>query len=54
MKVELSLNNLITMHDYDMSITEYDNLSSLLFYDKEAVKQLIDGLEMLLVENDEV
>ena len=54
MKVELSLNGLTTTHDYDMSVVEYEHLGSLLFYDKESVKQLIDGLKMLLIENDEV
>lgn len=52
MKVELSLDGLTTMHDYDMCIMEHDSYGSLIFYDIDTVKQIITGLQMLL-ESDE-
>ena len=53
MLVELSLNNYLTAtHNYDMCIMERDNYGSLIFYDKETIKQMIAGLKMLLEENE--
>ena len=53
MQVELSLNNYLTAtHNYDMCIMERDNSGSLIFYDKDTIKQIITGLQMLL-ESDE-
>lgn len=54
MKVELSIGDVAITHCYDMDVSEYEDCGHLLFYDRGTIKQLINGLEMLLIENDEV